>query len=138
MAEKVDAPDSYLQILISASLPHCLKWVSAFDQLYCIMTRSPTLTGTNRSGQGRGATMSSPIIDKIMNEQDRDFIRVLEDLIDVLVARGVITMEMLPPDAREKLATRRQMRDSLREPVGARPGDISGIDQKLAALRFKE
>ena len=96
------------------------------------------MTGPNRSGQGRGATMSSPIIDKIMNEQDRDFIRVLEDLIDVLVARGVITMEMLPPHAREKLANRRQMRDSLREPTAARPVDISAIDQKLAALRFKE
>lgn len=81
--------------------------------------------------------MSSPIIDKIMNEQDRDFIRVLEDLIDVLVARGVITMDMLPRDARDKLATRRQMRDSLREPSGARHPELS-IDQKLAALRFKE
>ncbi len=82
--------------------------------------------------------MSSPIIDKIMNEQDRDFIRVLEDLIDVLIARGLITMDMLPKDARDKLATRRQMRDTLREPAAARQVDLSAIDQKLAALRFKE
>ncbi len=82
--------------------------------------------------------MSSPIIDKIMNEQDRDFIRVLEDLIDVLVARGLITMDMLPKDARDKLATRRQMRDSLKESGAARPVDLSAIGQKLVALRFKE
>ncbi len=82
--------------------------------------------------------MSSPIIDKIMNEQDRDFIRVLEDLIDVLVARGVITMDMLPKDARDKLATRRQMRDTLREPAVGAQSDISAIDRKLAALRFKD
>ena len=82
--------------------------------------------------------MSSPIIDKIMNEQDRDFIRVLEDLIDVLVARGVITMDMLPKDARDKLATRQQMRDTLREPAVGAQSDISAIDRKLAALRFKD
>lgn len=82
--------------------------------------------------------MNSPIIDKIMNEQDRDFIRVLEDLIDVLIARGLITMDMLPRDAVEKLAMRRQMRDTLRDQAGAPPRDISAIDRKLAALRFKE
>lgn len=82
--------------------------------------------------------MSSPIIDKIMNEQDKDFIRVLEDLIDVLIARGVITMDMLPKDAVDKLAMRRQMRDTLRDQAGVSARDISAIDRKLAALRFKE
>lgn len=81
--------------------------------------------------------MSSPIIDKIMNEQDKDFIRVLEDLIDVLIARGLITMDMLPKDAVEKLAMRRQMRDTLRD-QGMPARDIGAIDRKLAALRFKE
>jgi hypothetical protein len=75
-----------------------------------------------------------------MDEQDRDFIRVLEDLIDVLVARGVITMDMLPKEATDKLAMRRHMRDTLRpEPVGGRrKPDIDAIDRKLAALHFKE
>ena len=82
--------------------------------------------------------MSSPIIDKIMNEQDKDFIRVLEDLIDVLIARGLITMDMLPQDAVEKLAMRRQMRDTLRDQAGMPARDLSAIDRKLAALRFKE
>ncbi len=82
--------------------------------------------------------MSSPIIDKIMNEQDKDFIRVLEDLIDVLIARGVITMDMLPKDAVDKLAMRRQMRDTLRDQAGVSSRDIGAIDRKLAALRFKE
>ncbi len=73
-----------------------------------------------------------------MDEQDRDFIRVLEDLIDVLVLRGVITMDMLPKEATEKLAMRRQMRDGLVRPAGSRTVDIDEIDRKLAALRFKE
>jgi hypothetical protein len=85
-----------------------------------------------------GASMTQPIIDRIMDEQDRDFIRVLEDLIDVLVMRGVITMDMLPREATEKLAMRRQMRDGLVSPPGPRTVDIDAIDRKLAALRFKE
>jgi hypothetical protein len=82
--------------------------------------------------------MSSSIIDKIMNEQDRDFIRVLEDLIDVLIAQGVITMDMLPREAVEKLAMRRQMRDTLVDPAPSRPFDPSAIDRKLAQLPFRD
>ncbi len=82
--------------------------------------------------------MTQPIIDRIMDEQDRDFIRVLEDLIDVLIARGVITMDMLPKEATDKLAMRRQMRDTLRPPVMSRQVDLHAIDRKLAALPFKE
>jgi hypothetical protein len=56
--------------------------------------------------------MQQDIIDKIMDEQDRDFVRVLEDLISVLVSRGVITMDMMPREAVEKLEMRRRMRGS--------------------------
>ncbi|MEN3973701.1 hypothetical protein [Emcibacter sp. SYSU 3D8] len=79
--------------------------------------------------------MSTPIIDRIMDEQDKDFIRVLEDLIDVLVARGVITMDMLPKQATDKLAMRRQMRDKLRDQSGPLRRDASALDRKLAGLR---
>jgi hypothetical protein len=72
-----------------------------------------------------------------MDEQDRDFIRVLEDLIDVLVARGVITMDMLPKEATDKLAMRRQMRNKLVTTADARP-DTSDIDRRLAALHFRD
>ncbi len=41
---------------------------------------------------------------------DADFIRVLEDLIDVLVDKHVINMTDLPPAARDKLAARRDHR----------------------------
>ncbi|MBI1180645.1 MAG: hypothetical protein GC201_08800 [Alphaproteobacteria bacterium] len=56
--------------------------------------------------------MAQHIIDKILDEQDRDFIRVLEDLIEVLVDQGVITLEMLPSEAARKFARRRLMRDT--------------------------
>jgi hypothetical protein len=41
---------------------------------------------------------------------DADFIRVLEDLIDVLLARGVVNITDFPPDARRKLAARKGAR----------------------------
>jgi hypothetical protein len=77
--------------------------------------------------------MTPHILDKIMDEQDRDFIRVLEDLIHVLVAQGVITMDMLPAEAVEKLSTRRQLRNAV-APAGQRRADPRLIDQKLANL----
>lgn len=80
--------------------------------------------------------MTSPIIERIMDEQDRDFIRVLEDLIDLLVARGVITMDMLPREAVDKLSMRRQMRGQL---VAAEASmDTTELDRRLAALRYRE
>jgi hypothetical protein len=41
---------------------------------------------------------------------DADFIRVLEDLIDVLIEKHLINMTDLPEAAREKLAARRDQR----------------------------
>lgn len=48
---------------------------------------------------------------------DIDFIRVLEDLIDTLVANGTLRLTDLPPQAQAKLnqrkSARRRLRDSL-------------------------
>lgn len=43
---------------------------------------------------------------------DRDFVRVLEDLIDLLVARGVVAAGDLPVAAQAKLLARKEYRDS--------------------------
>ena len=68
---------------------------------------------------------------------DADFIRVLEDLIDVLVEKHVINMTDLPIAARDKLAARRDhRRPSLLAELnllGDAPGDAPGDDN--AALR---
>jgi hypothetical protein len=65
---------------------------------------------------------------------DADFIRVLEDLIDVLIDKHVINMTDLPEAARDKLAARRDHR---------RPSPLAGLnllgdapgDAHSAALR---
>ncbi len=46
---------------------------------------------------------------------DADFIRVLEDLIDALLANGTLRLTDLPPLALEKLSQRKQARERLRD-----------------------
>ncbi|HLR13883.1 MAG TPA: hypothetical protein VK104_09750 [Burkholderiaceae bacterium] len=57
---------------------------------------------------------------RLQNEQqlqslDTDFIRVLEDLIDVLVANGTLRLTDLPAEALEKLSQRKRARARLRD-----------------------
>jgi len=49
-----------------------------------------------------------------LSSLDSDFIRVLEDLIDVLLANGTLRLTDLPPSALEKLSSRKQARARLR------------------------
>jgi hypothetical protein len=46
---------------------------------------------------------------------DLETVRVLEDLIEVLLSKGVITAADIPDSAREKLDRRKQLRAVLRE-----------------------
>ncbi|WP_295646045.1 hypothetical protein [uncultured Methylibium sp.] len=62
------------------------------------------------------------------NKLDADFVRVIEDLIDVLIARQVIRITDLPAQAQEKLFARKSFRD--RRPAQALRlygGDDDGI-----------
>lgn len=49
-----------------------------------------------------------------LRASDSDFIRVLEDLIDLLLAKGVIAAGELPEAVRDKLARRAALRDRFR------------------------
>ncbi|HLT98178.1 MAG TPA: hypothetical protein VKZ70_00375 [Burkholderiaceae bacterium] len=46
---------------------------------------------------------------------DIEFIRVLEDLINVLVDKGVINLTDLPPEALDKLSRRKRVRRRLKD-----------------------
>jgi len=48
-----------------------------------------------------------------LKQSDLDMIRVLEDLISVLITKGVIRITDLPPAARSKLLNRTQAREAL-------------------------
>lgn len=49
-----------------------------------------------------------------ISSTDQGFIRVLEDLIDLLIDKGLIALGDLPQDAQDKIALRRQLRRQLR------------------------
>ncbi len=44
-------------------------------------------------------------------QSDVSYVRVLEDLINVLVAKNVIAMDDLPPEVQRKTRERQEMRD---------------------------
>ncbi|MEB4676480.1 tryptophan synthase subunit beta [Enterobacteriaceae bacterium G50] len=48
-----------------------------------------------------------------LQQSDLDMVRVLEDLIEVLMSKGVISITDLPPAAQNKLLSRAQARQTL-------------------------
>ncbi len=48
-----------------------------------------------------------------LQQSDLEMIRVLEDLIDVLMTKGVLRITDLPPAAQQKLSSRHQARENL-------------------------
>ncbi len=56
------------------------------------------------------------------NELDADFVRVIEDVIDALIARNLINLSDLPPEAQRKLMRRK----GLRNPGGGASLDLFG------------
>ena len=46
---------------------------------------------------------------------DADFVRVLEDLVDVLIGRGIIRITDLPNEAQTKLFARKSFRDRVNQ-----------------------
>jgi hypothetical protein len=71
------------------------------------MTQDPTKS-ISQSLPGKKAEVRNRLY-----ESDLEIIRVLEDLIDVLIGKGVIVLTDLPEAAQAKLAERRNLRSHL-------------------------
>lgn len=56
-----------------------------------------------------------------MNSLDRDFVRVIEDTIELLIAKRIILFTDLPPKVQEKLLRRKELRQ------------MTGIDGRFGA-----
>jgi len=52
--------------------------------------------------------------DNVLAETDLSFVRVLEDVIELLIDRNVIRFTDLPLPAQQKMLARQQLRDQLR------------------------
>ncbi|PLW81592.1 hypothetical protein CWI75_15300 [Kineobactrum sediminis] len=48
-----------------------------------------------------------------LSATDQDFVRVLEDLVELLVSRGVILFTELPQSAQQKILFRQRLRNKL-------------------------
>lgn len=60
---------------------------------------------------------SSPQDGNPLSETDIGMVRVLEDLIDVLIRKGVLQFTELPAAAQAKLLERRTAREGLQDPL---------------------
>lgn len=80
-----------------------------------------------------GQTANDPRAD--FRALDADFVRVLEDVVDVLIGRHIIAITDLPLEARAKLMSRKSYRESLFPGGGAL---ISGgeIDEAVGRTGF--
>lgn len=58
-----------------------------------------------------------------LSDLDAGFIRVLEDLIDALIANGTLRLTDLPAQALEKLSERKQARQRLHDALDLIPDD---------------
>ncbi len=63
-------------------------------------------------------SLQSGVVNQL-RDSDQGFIRVLEDVVDLLVESELIRLADLPQDARDKIAQRKQLRRQLREEARA-------------------
>lgn len=62
----------------------------------------------------------------LLSQSDSAIARVLEDLVDVLITRGVIQFTDLPDAAQDKLLSRRQTRARLKDSLDLLPDEGEG------------
>lgn len=74
-----------------------------------------------------GTPIDDPEVQTFLRSLDTDLVRVLEDVVDLLVARGVFRFTDLPPSAQEKLMFRKNLRSqwqAVPDPLGGDDGLI--------------
>jgi hypothetical protein len=72
-------------------------------------------------------TIDDPEVQDFLRQLDVDLVRVLEDVVDLLVARGVFRFTDLPESAQQKLMFRKNLRSQW-QPV---PDPLGGDDALL-------
>ena len=68
------------------------------------------------------ASVGDPEVQAFLRDLDVDLVRVLEDVIDLLVSRGIFRFTDLPESAQQKLVFRKNLRSqwqSVPDPLGS-------------------
>ena len=94
------------------------------QQLFVIRDAEGRITGLSaeRSADAQPVSIEDPEVRQFLYQLDIDLVRVLEDVIDLLVARGVFRFTDLPESARAKLMFRKNLRSQWQpvpDPLGA-------------------
>ncbi len=85
--------------------------------------------GQNRlADKARERAAGRSKLDRALRQSDADFIRVLDDLVYLLLNKGMIMFTDLPREARNKLMIRRRLRDRAR--------DLSGLVGEAEEIRL--
>jgi len=69
---------------------------------------------------------------------DADFVRVLEDVIDTLVAKNLINITDLPPEAQAKLFSRKSFRERRTQHSLRLFGDTAGFGTVINDTQFDD
>jgi hypothetical protein len=82
------------------------------SQLYLIRDATGTITGLTSTWEAgaEAADVGDSDVQAFLRDLDIDLVRVLEDVIDLLVARGVFRFTDLPESAQQKLLFRKTLR----------------------------
>ncbi len=88
------------------------------QQVFVIRDSQGKITGLSaeHSTAASPASVHDPEVQAFLRHLDVDLVRVLEDVIELLVARGVFRFTDLPESAQRKLLFRKNLR-SLWQPV---------------------
>lgn len=65
--------------------------------------------------KARDRVVNHSKLQQALRQSDAEFVRVLDDLITVLLNKGIIVFTDLPAEARQKLMIRRRLRDRARD-----------------------
>lgn len=93
------------------------------QQVYVIKDASGRISGLSASpgDNTECTTVDDPDVQDFLHRLDIDLVRVLEDVIDLLVARGVFRFTDLPDSAQQKLMFRKSLRSqwqAVPDPLG--------------------
>lgn len=83
------------------------------QQIYIQRDAAGQITGLSSQAEDQRAepaSLDDPQVQQFLRNLDLDLVRVLEDVIDLLVSRGVFRFTDLPDSAQEKLLFRKNLR----------------------------
>ena len=84
------------------------------------------MSDQQQDNDGSTPMQGSPDAQEFLASSDLDLVRVLEDLVDLLVDKGVIRFTDLPGSAQAKLMNRKSARSNLGE-LANLMGDEDGV-----------